>query len=439
MNPSTPKSLTKPPTNTRPSILFGLFVILVAFCGFGVWAAMASIASAVIAPGTVTVDSNRKKIQHLEGGVVKDLLVRDGNEVEEGDVLIRLDENRPQAALSILQSRYDSARATEGRLLAEQQDLQEISFPEQLLMRSSDIKVAEILAGQLQLFEARRNSRKGEAEILENRIIQLQDDVKGIEAQQRAKGRQISLVKEEKDSIKDLLDKGYSDRPRFLALERESARLEGERGELISDIARTNTRIGETRLEMIQLRKNFLEQVVTELRSIGADVADLEEQIDAARHTLEHIEIRSPVDGVVVGMGVHTVGGVIRSGETILEVVPMNDQLIIEVRVQPQDIDNVAIGLQAGVQFTAFKQRTTPRLQGEVIYLSADRFVDERTGEAYYLARIRVTEEEVKRLGDQRLQPGMPAEIMIRTGERTAFQYLVQPFADSLEKAWREE
>lgn len=440
MNQSDTMFHVKPPANPRPSILLGVLVILVAFGGFGAWAAMAQIASAVIAPGIVTVDSSRKKIQHLEGGVVKDLLVRDGDLVKEGDVLmIRLDEIRPQASLAILQSRYDSARASESRLLAEQQELQEIVFPEPLLKRSSDAKVAEIMAGQLRLFEARRTSLQGETEILENRIIQLQDDVGGIQAQQRSKERQFSLIKEEVDSIKGLLDKGYSDRPRFLALQREAARLEGERGELISEIARTNTRIGETRLEMIQLQRNFREQVVTELRSIGADVADLEERIGAARHTLEHIEIRAPVDGVVVGMEVHTVGGVIRAGETILEVVPVNDELIIEVRVQPQDIDNIAIGLQADIQFTAFKQRTTPSLQGEVTYLSADRFVDGRTGEAYYLARIRVTDEEVKRLGDHRLQPGMPAEIMIKTGERTAFQYLMQPFTDSLEKAWREE
>ena len=439
MNHSKPKYQIKPPANPRPSIFLGLGVILVGFFGFGAWAAVASIASGVVAPGTVTVDSNRKKVQHLEGGVVRDLLVRDGDVVKAGDILIRLDEIRPQATLAILQTRYDSALASQARLLAEQQDLEKILFPEQLLIRSSEAKVAEILAGQTRLFEARRNSLAGETEILENRITQLQNDVRGIEAQQRAKERQISLVKEELESIKGLLDKGYTDRPRYLALQREAARLEGERGELISEIARTNTKIGETQLEIIQLRKSFREQVVTDLRAIGADVADLEERIGAARHTLEHIEVRAPVDGVVVGMEVHTVGGVIRAGDTILEVVPVNDELIIEVRVQPQDIDNITIGMQAGVQFTAFKQRTTPRLQGQVTYLSADRFVDDRTGEAYYSAHIRVSEEEVKRLGDHRLQPGMPAEIMIKTGERTAFQYLLQPFVDSLEKAWREE
>jgi HlyD family type I secretion membrane fusion protein len=439
MGQSTKQVLAKPPVNPRSSILLGIVVILVMFGGFGTWASMASISSAVVAPGYVTVDSNRKKIQHLEGGVVRELLVREGDEIEAGEVLIRLDEIRPQATLSILRARYYSARATEARLLAEQQGSKSIHFPEQLMLQLGDKKIAEIMATQDRLLEARRNSIEGETEILKNRIVQLQDDVKGIQAQQSAKERQISLIKEELDSVRGLLDKGYTDRPRYLALQREMARLEGERGELISEIARTKTRIGETQLEMIQLKKAFREQVVTELRNIGADISDLEEQIGAARHTLEHIEIRAPVDGVVIGMEVHTVGGVIRAGDTILEIVPVNDQLIIEVRIQPQDIDNISLGLQADVQFTAFKQRTTPKSQGEVTYLSADRFVDGHTGEAYYLARIRVSEEEVKRLGDHQLQPGMPAEIMIKTGERTAFQYLVQPFMDSLDKAWREE
>ncbi len=429
----------KPPSNPRPAILLGLLVILVAFGGFGTWATMAPIASAVIAPGVVTVDSSRKKIQHLEGGSVNEMRVRDGDAVKAGDILIRLDEIRPKASLAILQTRYDTARASEARLLAEQQGLREISFPEGLLTRGDNGKVAEILAGQRHLFEARRTSLEGEAEILESRIKQLQDDAGGILAQQKAKERQISLIREEVDSIKGLLNKGFTDRPRYLALEREMARLEGERGELISEIARTNTRIGETQLEIIQLQRNFSEKVVTDLRTIGAEIADLEERIGAARHTLDNIEIRAPVDGVVVGMEVHTVGGVIGAGETILEIVPANDQLIIEARVQPHDIDNIFVGLYADVQFTAFKQRTTPNLLGEVTYLSADRIVDARTGEAYYLARILVTDDEVKRLGDDRLQPGMPADIMIKTGERTAFQYLVQPLLDSFEKSWREE
>jgi HlyD family type I secretion membrane fusion protein len=439
MSHSVPTVAVKPPSNPRPAILSGVLVILVAFGGFGAWATTAPIASAVIATAVVTVDSRHKKIQHLEGGTVKELRVRDGDAVKAGDVLIRLDEVRPQATLAILQARYDTARATEARLLAEQQDLQAIVFPDELLHRADNGKAAEILSGQRYLFEARKTSLQGEIEILENRIKQLQDDAKGIRAQQQAKERQISLIREEVGSIKSLLDKGYTDRPRYLALEREMARLKGERGKLISEIARTNKRIGETRLEIIQLQKAFSEQVVTDLRTTGAELSDLKERISAARHTLENIYIRAPVDGVVVGMEVHTVGGVIGAGETILEIVPANDRLMVEARVRPHDIDNIFVGLQADVQFTAFKQRSTPNLKGEVTYLSADRLVDDRSGESYYLARILVSDEEVKRLGDQQLHPGMPADVLIKTGERTAFQYLMQPLLDSFDKSWRED
>jgi HlyD family secretion protein/epimerase transport system membrane fusion protein len=305
--------------------------------------------------------------------------------------------------------------------------------------RRTNKKVNEIIKGQRRLFKARRTSLEGEIEILENQILQLQDDVRGIQAQQKSKERQISLIQEEVDSVEDLLNKGHTDRPRYLALQREAARLQGERGELISEVARTNTKIGASRLEIIQLQRGFREQVATDLRTIGAELADLEERIGAARHTLDNIEIKAPVDGVVVGMTVHTIGGVIRAGETILEIVPVNDQLLIEARVEPQNIDNIFVGLEADVQLTAFKQRTTPLLLGTVNYVSADRLIDSRSGDPYYLARVLVSDKEVKRLGEHKLQPGMPADVMIKTGTRTALQYLIQPFTDSLDKAWREE
>jgi HlyD family type I secretion membrane fusion protein len=439
MKASDPTLELTPPANPRSAILLGIIVIITVFGGFGAWATMAPIASAVISNGFITVDSNRKKIQHLEGGVVKELLTRDGDTVKVGDVLIRLDAIRPKASLAILQTRYDTARASEARLLAEQQGLQKISFPEQLMNRRTNKKVNEIIKGQRRLFKARRTSLEGEIEILENQILQLQDDVRGIQAQQKSKERQISLIQEEVDSVEDLLNKGHTDRPRYLALQREAARLQGERGELISEVARTNTKIGASRLEIIQLQRGFREQVATDLRTIGAELADLEERIGAARHTLDNIEIKAPVDGVVVGMTVHTIGGVIRAGETILEIVPVNDQLLIEARVEPQNIDNIFVGLEADVQLTAFKQRTTPLLLGTVNYVSADRLIDSRSGDPYYLARVLVSDKEVKRLGEHKLQPGMPADVMIKTGTRTALQYLIQPFTDSLDKAWREE
>ncbi|EAR21905.1 Type I secretion membrane fusion protein, HlyD [Nitrococcus mobilis Nb-231] len=416
-----------------------MVAILVAFGGFGTWAAIAPLASAAIAPGVVTVDSNHKKVQHLEGGIIKTLLVRDGDKVKAGDVLVQLDETQPQASLAILQTKSDAARALEARLLAERDDAAEIEFADDLLKRRVDPNVAELLSGQETLFEARRNALKGETIILESRIEQLKNDIAGVRAQQKAKEHQIELVEDEARSLQKLLQKGYVGKPRYLALEREVARLEGERGEHISEIAQANTKIGETKLQIIQLWREFQEKVADELRSIQADILDLKERIRAAQHVLEHIEIRAPVSGSVVGMAVHTVGGVIKAGETVLDIVPVDDRLIIEARVQPQDIDNVHIGQEANIRFTAFKRRNTPSLVGHVSYISADRIVDSRTGEAYYKARLAVSDNEVARLGDKHLQPGMPAEVMIKTGEGTAIEYLARPFLDSLERAWREE
>lgn len=434
-----PRLKYKLPVNPKPAIFVGLLTIVLMFGGLGTWAAMAPIASAVIAPGVVTVDSNRKKLQHLEGGQVNELLVRDGDSVTAGQVMIRLDETQPRASLAILQGEYDVARAIEARLLAERGGLESISFPQELLAKVNESKVSEIIADQQNLFEARSSSFEGEVSILNSRIAQLKDNVGGIRAQQKSKEQQISLIEEEVQGLKDLLEKGYTGRSPLLALEREAAELEGERGEHISEIASINTSIAETKLQIIQLQRSFQEQVIDELRSIRTRISDLEERIGASKHVLEHIEIRAPVSGTVVGMQIHTVGAIIRPGETILEIVPSADRLIIEAQVQPLDIDNIAIDQDADIHLTAFKRWTTPTIVGQVNYISADRVIDQQTGQFYYLARVAVSDEEVARLGDRQLYPGMPAEVMIKTGERTAIKYLAQPLLDSMERAWREE
>ena len=427
------------PLNPNPALLVGIVAIVVTFGGFGTWAAVAPLASAVIAPGFVKVDSNRKKVQHLEGGTVATLQVRDGDRVEQGQVLLQLDETRARATLAILQARYDTARAVQARLLAERDGAEAIAWPDDMDRRSQEPDVGAVLSGQQSLFDARRISLRGESEILGNRIAQLADDIKGIEAQQRAKERQIDLIHEEAESVKLLLDQGHTDRPRYLALQREMARLEGERGEHVSAIARTANEIGETRLQVIQLERAFKEQVETDLRAVADELVDLQERRIAAQHTLNHIEIRAPVTGTVVGLSVHTVGGVIAPGATVLEIVPLDDQLIVEAQVQPNDIDDLAIGQSADVNFSGFKQRNAPVLIGQVVYRSADRLMNERTGEPFYLVHVAVTDEQLERLGDHRLQPGMPADVMIKTGERTALEYLFQPLLDSLDHAWREE
>lgn len=437
--PETPAQDAKlAPTETRRVVLAGLAVVCLTFGGFFGWAAYAELSSAVIASGTVMVDSNRKAIQHVEGGIVKDILVRNGDVVRAGALLLRLDETRARASLAILQSKLHQALASEARLLAERDRAEAVAFPAVLQNHKDDPQVADILRGQESLFEARLATLAGETEIYEQRIAQVGEQISGFRAQQQSKSRQIELIGEELEGLRILLAKGFAEKPKVLALEREAARLGGERGELIAEIAAAKTSISEAKLQILQLEKDFRERVEQELREVRAEIFDLSERVAASQFVLDHLEVRAPEDGVIVGLQVYASGQVVKAGETILELVPVDDQLIVEAKIRPFDIDNLTPGQQADVLFTAFPQRTTPRLSGSVVYVSADRFEDERSGEAYYLARVFVSDEEAARLGQHKLHPGMPADVMIKTGDRTALDYLVQPLRDSILRAWRE-
>jgi len=437
--PETPAQDAKlAPTETRRVVLAGLAVVCLTFGGFFGWAAYAELSSAVIASGTVMVDSNRKAIQHVEGGIVKDILVRNGDVVRAGALLLRLDETRARASLAILQSKLHQALASEARLLAERDRAEAVAFPAVLQNHKDDPQVADILRGQESLFEARLATLAGETEIYEQRIAQVGEQISGFRAQQQSKSRQIELIGEELEGLRTLLAKGFAEKPKVLALEREAARLGGERGELIAEIAAAKTSISEAKLQILQLEKDFRERVEQELREVRAEIFDLSERVAASQFVLDHLEVRAPEDGVIVGLQVYASGQVVKAGETILELVPVDDQLIVEAKIRPFDIDNLTPGQQADVLFTAFPQRTTPRLSGSVVYVSADRFEDERSGEAYYLARVFVSDEEAARLGQHKLHPGMPADVMIKTGDRTALDYLVQPLRDSILRAWRE-
>ena len=427
-----------PPTDVRKPAVIGYIVSAVFIGGFLLWAMLASIDSAVLASGLVKVDSSRKSIQHLEGGIVSEILVADGDRVEKGQVLVRLDQTRAGASLGVLQSGYLDAVAQQARLLAERDGLEAIAFTEDLLDGSA-AKVAEITHAQTILFKARRESLIGQLSILDQQIMHLEEKIDGLLAQQKAKKDQVVSIGEELVGLNRLLDKGLIDRTRVLALQREKAGLEGEYGEFTSQIAAARTSVGEKKLEKYQIRKSFREEVVTELRSVQAEVFDYGERLLAARHVMEQTEMRAPVSGVIVGRGVHTVGGVIGPGETILELVPLNDSLIIEARVATQDIDNIRVGLDAGVRFTAFNQRETPELTGRVTYVAADVFEDERSGDVYFIARVEVPDEELQRLGESKvLQPGMMSDLMIKTGARTPADYLLEPLVVNFGKAFRE-
>lgn len=424
--------------NTRGPIVLGILCLLITFGGFGGWAATARISSAVVAPGTLTFETKRKRVKHLEGGIIESILVRDGDRVRRGDVLIKLDEARAKADLAILRGAYDAAVAHEARLIAERDSAMNLEFPESLIARRNEKGVREVLSGQRSLFWARRESRDGEIDLLNQRVDQLETQITGLQAQQKAKKRQIALITEELRALQELFEKGHTTKPRILALERNVARLAGERGELIAETARTRTAIGETRLRALQLETEFREKVVEELRDVQTEIYDLRERMAAARHVLDHIEIRAPVSGNVVAMKVHAAGEVVRSGETIMEIAPQEDRLVVEVKTRPIDIDSLSLGLEADVYFTAFTQRSTPAITGRVVYISADSLRDKPDGKPFYVVRIAVDDEQIGRLGDRTLQSGMPAEVAIKTGVRTPVEYLAQPVLDSMKRAWRE-
>ncbi len=426
-------------TRVWPWVVAGLGAIALAFGGVGGWGATVPLASAVIATGQVTVDTNRKQVQHLEGGIVDRLHVRDGDYVKAGAVLIRLDDTRARASLSIAASAYREELAKEARYVAERDQQEGIAWPKLIQEQSGDPAVAGLIRSQQAIFESRRETLRGETEILEERIRQLDQEIDGLAAQKSASRKQINLIQEELDSLLELLERGQTTRPRILALQREAARLEGENGEFTANIAKARKAIGETRLEIIQKQKAFRNEVVATLREVQAKIHDLRERHIAAQDVLQRIDIRAPVSGKIVGLSVHAEDAVIKGGETILELVPSGDPLLFEVQVQPQDIDNVVIGQEAEVRILAFKQRTTPTLKGAVSYVSADALTNPQDGVPFYVARIRVPESELQRLEGQDMQPGMPAEVLIRTGERTALAYMMQPIIDSMNRAWREE
>jgi HlyD family type I secretion membrane fusion protein len=439
MGPTASSYLLRPGRpDLRPLVLAGFAIIAVAFGAFGGWAALAPLAGGVVASGSVIVDSNRKKLQHPDGGVVKEILARNGEHVHAGQALVLLDRTVAESTLGVIQVGLEAARAQEARLTAERNKQSDVVFPPDLLSQSGSPRTADILATQRHTFHARRSSHDGQVSILNERIAQLNEQIAGLEAQQLAAGRQLSLIQDELGAKRQLLAKGLVELPKVLALEREAARLEGEQGELASNIAKARQTIGETRLQIIQVDNEAREKTESELRDVQSRIFDLQERLTAARHVLDNVAVRAPEDGVVVDLSVHTPGGVIKPGETMLEIVPDRDRLVIEVHVRPLDIPQLMVGQEAEIRFPAFRRRVTPNIFGKLAYVSADSLRDERTGEPYYLARIEAPNAQVARLGDQHLQPGLPAEVLIKTAERTALEYLTQPLLDCLTKAWRE-
>jgi len=422
----------------RKHVLLGaVATLLFTTCAVG-WSTTTEFAGAVIAPGNLVVDSNVKKVQHPSGGVVGEIRVRDGSRVKAGDVVLRLDATVTQANFSIVVKNLQELGARRARLIAEQTGAANINFPMALVADANDPEVDVLLAGELHVFEARRAAREGQKSQLAERVGQLREQIQGLHEQVGAKDREIVLVREEVVGVRELWDKKLVPIQRVMSLDRDAARLDGERGSLISIIAQTKGRITETELQIIQINQDLMSEISKELADIRGKAAELVERKVAAEDQLKRIDLIASQDGVVHQLVAHTVGGVLSAGETAMLIVPDLERLTVEARLAPQDIDQVNLGQRAILRFSAFNQRTTPEIFGEVSLISADLTTDQRTGASYYTMRIHLAPDEVARLGAARLLPGMPLEAFVQTGSRSVMSYLTKPISDQVARAFRE-
>jgi HlyD family secretion protein len=418
----------------------GIVVVILLAGGVGGWAATTQIAGALIAQGSIVVDSHVKKVQHPTGGVVGKLYVQDGDHVKAGQVLVQLDDTVPRANLAVVTKGLDELTARKARLEAERDGADSITFPPELLARKSDPTVANAIINESRLFQLRRSARLGQKAQLQQRIVQLKEEIKGLNAQQDAKSKEIDLIHKELDGVRELWKKNLVDIARLTALERDAARVEGERAQLIAAVAQTKGKVTETELQIIQIDHDLASEVAKDLREVDAKYGEFVERKVTAEDQLKRIYIRAPQDGVVLQSNVHTVGGVITPGEAIMLIVPETDNLMVEAKVNPRDIDQVQVGQATMLRFPEFNTRTTPELKGTVSQVSADTTTDQRTGQSYYTVRIAMTKDEVTKLGKgAKLIPGMPVEAFVQTGERTVISYLTKPLADQFVRAFREK
>jgi HlyD family secretion protein len=421
-------------------LLGGIAACVLLVVGVGGWASTAEISGAVVAPGALVVDTNDKKVQHPTGGIVGELFVQEGDRVKAGDLLIKLDETVTRANLQIILGNLDENTARQARLEAERDEAREVEFPAELLARrTSDPKVAHLIAGEKKFFELRRAAAEGQKSQLRERVEQLKQEIEGLQSQLKSKIDEIALVEQELAGVTELWQKNLVPINRVMSLRRDVARITGEKGGLIGTIAQTRGKITETELQILAVDQQLRSDVAKELADVRGKVTELLERRVAAEDQLKRIDIRAPQDGIVHQLSVHTVGGVIAQGEPLMLIVPQSDSLMVEAKVPPNDIDQIRIGQEAMLRFSAFSQRTTPEVKGVVTRISADVVSDPKTNASFFTIRVAFSDEEAKRLGNVRLVAGMPVEAFVKTQSRTAMSYLVRPLHDQVMRAFREK
>lgn len=431
------------PRSTRLPTAAGVIIMAIMVMGFGVWGNMAPIAGAVVASGVFVATGQNKIIQHLEGGVIREIHVREGDTVVPGQILIDLDETAPRAELRRLFLRRTRLTAMDARLQAEMREADQIVFPDELMQTENVPEVKEILESQRLTFMARRNNMNSDVASIGEGINALNERIQGSKVQLDGVHRQIKFIEEEIEAKEYLLRTGLVRKPEVLLLQRAQANLEGEVGRIMGDIGDAKERIAKALEQINGVKKTAIKTAVEQMHEVRGELVDVRERMLSAKGVLDRIHITAPVKGVVVKLRYHTQGGVIEAGKSIMEILPLKDELIIEARVRPQDIDSVKHGQQATVRLTALSQRITPMVSAEVVYLSADTLADEKKSQQVgptdiYIIRVKLNTEEAATIPGFSPTPGMPAEVYVKTSERTFFQYIARPIHDSMSRAFRE-
>lgn len=426
-------------TSSRAPILAGFIFLSLLFGAGGAWAYFANLSGAVIATGAIAVQGKPKTIQHLDGGIVAEINVADGDHIQQGDVLIRLDAALLDANLQIYRNRLREAIARKSRLLAERDQLPSIIWKNEILDLMNVAVDPEILQGHEKLFTARYTSMRGQVAQLNEQIAQFKNQSKGTDALRASKLRQIDMLTEELGNISDLKEKGLVTNAQITNLERQKEDFHGQIGEHDAELARIANSINEAEIQILQIDREFRQSVLTELREVEQEVNDMTQQLQATVEQLKRIEIKAPVNGIVHELTVFTIGGVIGPGAPILQIIPQDEKFVVEANVEPQFIDELYPDQPAALRFSAFNQRTTPELNGTVKGISANVVVDEQSGASFYKVQLGVSNEELARLNGQQLIPGMPVEAFIKTKDRSALNYLIKPLLDQVNRAFREE
>jgi len=421
-------------------IRFGVLCLLLLVGGLGGWAATAQLRGAVVSAGRLRVESQRQVVQHPDGGVVGEILVHEGDVVHAGDVMIRLDGTSLRSELAVLESQLYELMARRGRLVAEQTDQDRVTFdPELVQVAQEDPEVQALIDGQKALFEARLKTMQREIEVMRERETQVQEQISGSTSQIDALERQSALIGQELEGQRKLLKQGLAQASRVLALERESARLEGQRGQMVAQTAQLKGQITENEIQVLRMGATRREEAISDLRDLGYRELELKQRRLALKEKLSRLDVRAPLAGTVLDMTVFALKSVVRPAEPILYIVPSDAPLVVDAQVDPRQIDSVTIGQDALLRLSAFSYRSTPQLWGTVTLVSADAITDQKTGRTYYRAEVQMKEGEVAKLEDKKLVAGMPVEVFIQTGERTPFNYLVKPITDYFSHAMREE